>query len=183
MDSVKRDKYNEPKDKTTHADLLEAEKMLRKYASPPMTRSVYSKKGGYNHRTVVHEEKGLRPGKVEKLTAFPAGPSSILTKDEVLEIAHPILSRRTHLNYDTYDQFCSDTTSIAFVEHIPDAAGNVRYECSCLVGSKGSKRCIHVLTMEMEDGSRPHPTALEDVMVANTVKKPGRPKKVGKQRD
>ena len=68
VDSVKRDKYNEPKDKTTHADLLEAEKMLRKYASPPMTRSVYSKKGGYNHRTVVHEEKGLRPGKVEKLT-------------------------------------------------------------------------------------------------------------------
>ena len=102
-------------------------------------------------RTVVKEDKGLRPGKVENLTAFPAGPSSILTKEEVLEIAHPILSRRTHLNYDTYDRFRSDTTSLAFVEHVPDAAGNVRYECSCLVGSKGSKRCVHVGSPECTD--------------------------------
>ena len=180
---MKKDKYNEPKDKTTHADLLEAEKMLKKYASPPLNRSVYSRKGDYSHRTVVKEDKGLRPGKVEKLTAFPAGPSSILTKEEVLEIAHPILSRRTHLNYDTFDRFRSDTTSLAFVEHVPDAAGNVRYECSCLVGSKGSKRCVHVLTMELPDGSRPHPMAVEDVLVANTVRKAGRPKKVSKQKD
>ena len=183
VESVKRDKYREPKDKTTHAELKEAAKMLQKYATPPATRSVYSKKGGFNHRTVVKEDKGLRPGKVERLTVLPPGPHSILTKDEVVEIAQPILTRRTHLEYDSFDQFCSDSTSIAFVEHIREANGNIRYECSCLVGSKGSKPCVHVLTLEIEDGSRPHPTALEDIMVAKTVKKAGRPKKTGKQKD
>ena len=58
----------------------------------------------------------------------------------------------------------------------------VRYECSCEVGGKGSRRCVHVLAMEISDGQRDRVEEPKQVLVANTVKKGGRPKKVGKQR-
>ena len=55
-------KPTKPKDKTTHNDLIEAEMMLDKWASPPMRRNVYSKKAEMSHRTALE---------VTKLTVFP----------------------------------------------------------------------------------------------------------------
>ena len=170
-----------PKDKTTYNDLIEAEKMLDKWASPPMTRNVYSKKAEMNLRTMVKTSEGLRPGEVKKLTVFPYGCSTFLTREEVGEIAMPVLNRRSNLDYEDFGVFKSDVTTIVFVEHVIDG-DSVRYECSCEVGGKGSRRCIHVLAMELSDGQRPRVEEPKTVLVADTVKKGGRPKKVAKQR-
>ena len=145
--------YRKPKDKTTHNDLIEAEKMHDKWASPPMTRNVYSKKAEKSHRTMVKPSKGLRPGEVTKLTVFPYGFSNFLTREEVGEIAIPVLNRRSNLDYEDFGAFKSDVTTIVFVEHVIDG-DSVRYECSCEVGGKGSRRCVHVLAMEMSDGQQ-----------------------------
>ena len=173
--------YRKPKDKTTHNDLIEAEKMHDKWASPPMTRNVYSKKAEKSHRTMVKPSKGLRPGVVTKITVFPYGYSTCLTREEVGELAMPVLTRRSNLDYDDFGAFKSDVTTIVFVEHVIDGE-KVRYECSCEVGGKGSRRCVHVLAMELIDGQRDQVEEPKQVLVANTVKKGGRPKKVGKQR-
>lgn len=89
-----KDLYRKPTDKTTHKDLIEAEKMRDKWASPPMSQNVYSKKAEKNHRTMVKPSKGLRPGEVTKITVFPYGYSTVLTREEVGELAMPVLTRK-----------------------------------------------------------------------------------------
>ena len=74
LDTIKKDKFNQTKDKT-HTDLVEAEKMLNKWASPPVISNIFSTKAGMNHQTIVKEEKDLRPGQVEK-NNFGGTPSS-----------------------------------------------------------------------------------------------------------
>ena len=123
----------------------------------------------------------FRPGEVTKITAFPYGYSTFLTHEEVGELAMPVLTRRSNLDYDDFGAFKSDVTTIVFVEHVIDGE-KVRYECSCEVGGKGSRRCVRVLAMEISDGQRDRVDEPKQVLVANTVKKGGRPKKVGKQR-
>ena len=171
--------YRKPKDKTSHNDVVEAQKMLDKWASPPMTRNVYSRKFEMNHRTLVHPSKGLRPGEVTKLTVFPYGYSNFQTCEEVNELGKSVINRRSTLDYEDFGVFKSDVTSIVFVEHVTEG-DSVRFECSCVVGGKGSRKCEHVLAMEMATGQRDR--VEEPVYVADSVKTSGRPKKVRKQR-
>ena len=175
----KKDLYRKPKDKTSHNDVVEAQKMLDKWASPPMTRNVYSRKFEMNHRTLVKPSKGLRPGEVTKLTVFPYGYSNFQTREEVNELAKSVINRRSTLDYEDFGVFKSDVTSIVFVEHVTEG-DSVRFECSCVVGGKGSRKCEHVLAMEMATGQRDR--VEEPVYVADSVKTSGRPKKVRKQR-
>ena len=117
---------------------------------------------------MVKVDKGLRPGVVEKITVFPYGYSTFLDREKVGKIALSVLNRRSQLDYEDFSVFKSDVTTICFVEHVTD---DIRYECSCAVGSKGSKRCVHVLAMELHDGSRERVEEVIDVIVADTVKK------------
>ena len=116
---------------------------------------------------MVKVDNGLRPGVVEKITVFPYGYSTFLDREKVGKIALSVLNRRSPLDYEDFSVFKSDVTTICFVEHVTD---DIRYECSCAVGSKGSKRCVHVLAMELHDGSRERVEEVIDVIVADTVK-------------
>ena len=127
---------------------------------------------------MVKPSKGLRPGEVTKLTVFPYGFSTFLTREEVGELDLPVLNRRSNLDYEDFGVFKSDVTTIVLVEHVIDGE-KVRYECK--VGGKRSRRCVHVLALEISEGQRDRVDDPKQVLVANTVKKEGRPKKVGKQ--
>ena len=67
----------------------------------------YSRKFEMNHRTLVKPSKGLRPGEVTKLTVFPYGYSNFQTREEVNELAMPVLNRRSTLDYEDFGVFKS----------------------------------------------------------------------------
>ena len=148
-----------------------------------MTRNVYSSALDENHRTMVKPDKALRPGRVEKLTMFPIGLSKSLDQEDLNKLAVEVLNRRTHLDYEDFDRFSNDTEAICFVEHVREKDKSLRFECSCLEGSKGRKKCPHVICMELQEGMREPVAEAVTVPLSQSVKKAGRPKKIGKQRN
>ena len=112
------------------------------------------------------------------ITCFPVGYAKTLERDDVNRLAQKVLKSRTDHAWESFGKFSDDNWAICFTETVVDS-GHRFYVCSCIEGVKGSKPCIHVLAMQIEDGER----ELVDITpMAKSVRKPGRPKKNAKQR-
>ena len=87
----------------------------------------------------------------------------------VNRLAQKVLKRRTDLAWEAFGQFSDNNGAICFTETVVDS-GHRFYVCSCIEGVKGSKPCIHVLAMQIENGER---EPVDITPMAKSVQKPG----------
>ena len=177
LDATLRNKFDEPKDKVTRDDVQQAMQLREDWANPPMTRSVFSKTAGKSHRTLMKKRHGVKTGTVTHITCFPVSYAQTLAKEDVNKLAQKAIVRRTDLSWNSFNQFKDDAEAICLTETVVNA-GDKFYVCSCIDGVKGSKPCIHVLVMELENGDR---EPVNTKPIARSVRKAGRPKKNAKQ--
>ena len=64
-----------------------------------------------------------------------------------------VLKRGTDLSWESFGQFKDDTGAICLSETVVEA-GDTFFVCSCIEGIKGSKPCIHVVAMQLDNGER-----------------------------
>ena len=134
-----------------------------------MTRSVFSKTADKAHRTLLKKKYGVKTGTMTNITCFPVGYAKTLERDDVNRLAQKVLKRRTDLAWESFGQFSDDNGAICFTETVVDS-GHRFYVCSCIEGVKGSKPCIHVLAMQIENGER---EPVDITPMAKSVRKPG----------
>ena len=164
-----------PKDKVTRDDVVQAMQLLEDW--PPMTRSVFSKTAERAHRTMLKKKYGVKTGTVTHITCFPVGYAQTLEREDVNRLAQKVLKRRTDLSLESFGQFKDDTSAICFTETVVEA-GNTFVVCYCIEGIKGSKPCIHVVAMQLDNGEC---EPVDTTPMAKSVRKCGRPKKSAKQ--
>ena len=72
------------------------------------------------------------------LTACPVGiyERPEMEKEDLDNLASKALKRRTHLSWESFQQFSNDVNMVCFVETV-EKDGEINYECSCAIGLKG----------------------------------------------
>ena len=72
------------------------------------------------------------------ITACPVGLYEMpdIETEDLDRLASGALKRRTHLSWDSFQQFLNDVNAICFLETV-ERDGEVGYECSFSIGLKG----------------------------------------------
>ena len=123
------------------------------------------------HRSVVKEEYGIRRGIVKTVIAVPLPVAKDMSREDFAAAAgtfqhqiHPIqhqnliladiYARRNGLDWDSFDQFSTDTQSLAlFIEKVYDSEESSDWfaVCSCEVGLRGNV-CLHAVAIYFHEG-------------------------------
>ena len=59
-----------------------------------------------------------------------------MEKEDLDKLASKALKRRTHLSWESFQEFSNDVNMVCFVETV-EKDGEINYECSCAIGLKG----------------------------------------------
>ena len=151
-----------------------------------LTRGV-KRTDGTMHRTMIKKSRSRKTpgikdfisGEVVSFTAFPSSNDyHDLSFAQLGRKAASLLSKRTHTDYDDFDDFKESVTKFAFVEKVQDEEA-VFFKCSCIEGGglKG-KECFHIVAVKMSEGLVPRPNK---TLLASVAKSAGRPAKNKKQ--
>jgi hypothetical protein len=114
-----------------------------------------------SHRNVVKEDFGIVRGFVKEVNIIPRNPELFsLSKEDFAELGQKIHSRRSKLNYKSFDEFSSDSKEIAIVETVFDEKEDpetVFFACNCDSGPKlpsgcKGKECVHVTIALIQAG-------------------------------
>ena len=104
------------------------------------------------HRNTIKEEIGIVRGYVKEVNILLKNPELFsLSKEDFAELGQKIHSRRSKLNYKSFDEFSSDSKEIAIVETVfkeKEDPKTVFFACNCDNGPKmpsgcKGKHCVH----------------------------------------
>ena len=59
-----------------------------------------------------------------------------MEKEDLDKLASCALKRRTHLSWESFQQFSDDVNMVCFVDTVK-RDGEINYKCSCAIGLKG----------------------------------------------
>ena len=110
-------------------------------------------------RLMIKKNSGAMRGAVFKIIALPTVNSLKDTKD-FTEKASKVLSRRSALSWDNFDQFVSDAKAVAIVEVMKLSDIEIYSACSCNVEVKG-KSCVHAVAVYMKHGIIKRPSEIQ----------------------
>ena len=139
-----------------------AEELMAKCNSDDKKKNLLlSKPTKPSHRNIIKEDSGIIRGFVKEVNIIPRNPEQFsLSKEDFAELGQKIHSRRSKLNYKSFDEFSSDSKEIAIVETVfgdKEDPQSVFFACNCDVGPKlpsgcKGKECVHVTTALIQAG-------------------------------
>ena len=151
--------YGEEADEQEHLKQREiegADKYLIKYDSFLATKTISETS---TRRLMIKKNSGAMRGAVFKIIALPT-VNSPKDKKDFTEKASKVLSRRSALSWDKFDQFVSDAKAVAIVEVVKLSDTEIYAACSCDVGVKG-KSCVHAVAVYMKHGIIKRPSEIQ----------------------
>ena len=107
---------------------------------------------------IIKKDFGSIRGAVNKLIALPT-INSPKDPSEFAQVASKVLTRRTDLSWDNFDQFVTDAKSVAIVEVLSVSESEIYAACSCEIGIKG-KACVHNLAVYIMHGMVKKPSKI-----------------------
>ena len=82
-------------------------------------RQICEVKSKGSHRTLIKHDSGVVRGYVVESTIFPLKEELFASQQkEFAALGQDIHARRNNIGYDNFDQFKSDSKSVAFVETV-----------------------------------------------------------------
>ena len=73
-----------------------------------------------------------------------------MEKEDLDKLACKALKRRTHLSWESFQEFSNDVNMVCFVETV-EKDGEINYECSCAIGLKGILNRILTISLWSSD--------------------------------
>ena len=100
--------------------ISQAEELLEKCHKDEKAKNLLlSKKSKGSHRTLIKHDSGVVRGYVVESTIFPLKEELFASQQkEFAALGQDIHTRRNNIGYDNFDQFKSDSKSVAFVETV-----------------------------------------------------------------